>query len=131
MEVVGCFVVCAGEILLLLRQDFKPQGNTWGIPSGKVEFWETNLEAIQRELKEETGINIPEREFLFQNTFEVTHQSPINYHVFLVNLEKKPEVIIDPTSHKDFLWLMPKETLERKDLIQDLERCVREIFFKT
>lgn len=88
------------------------------------------MEAIQRELKEETGINIPEREFLFQKTFEVTHQSPINYHVFLINLEKKPEVIIDSTSHKDFLWLTPKETLERKDLIQDLERCIQDIFIK-
>jgi ADP-ribose pyrophosphatase YjhB (NUDIX family) len=36
-EVVSCFVEYKNEILLLLRQDHKPQGNTYGVPAGKID----------------------------------------------------------------------------------------------
>jgi 8-oxo-dGTP pyrophosphatase MutT (NUDIX family) len=36
MEVVGCFLENDGEFLILQRHDNKPQGNTWGLPSGKL-----------------------------------------------------------------------------------------------
>ncbi len=36
-EVVSCFVEYNDEILLLLRQDHKPEGNTYGVPAGKID----------------------------------------------------------------------------------------------
>ena len=35
-EVVSCFVEHNGEIILLHRQSQKPEGDTWGVPAGKV-----------------------------------------------------------------------------------------------
>ena len=35
-DVVSVFIEHDGEILLLHRQDHKPQGNTWAMPAGKV-----------------------------------------------------------------------------------------------
>ena len=54
-EVVGCFVEHNGKILLLHRQDNILQGNTWGLPAGRIEPGESPEEAMVREIKEETG----------------------------------------------------------------------------
>jgi len=48
----------AGEILLQRRTDMP----VWALPAGSVELDETALEAIQREVKEETALNILEAE---------------------------------------------------------------------
>ena len=52
-DVISCFVEYDGEILLLHRQDHKPEGNTWGVPAGKVDKGESLLEAMTREIQEE------------------------------------------------------------------------------
>ena len=57
-DVVSCFVEHNGEILLLHRQDHKPQGNTWGVSAGKVDGGEQVLEAMVREIYEETGFKL-------------------------------------------------------------------------
>jgi len=36
-EVVSCFVEYEDEILLLRRQDHKPEPNTYGVPAGKID----------------------------------------------------------------------------------------------
>ena len=57
LEVAGCFLEdLSGRFLVLLRNGNKPQGNTWGIPSGKVEDNEKLEDCILRELSEETGL---------------------------------------------------------------------------
>ncbi|MGH7203071.1 MAG: NUDIX hydrolase [Candidatus Levyibacteriota bacterium] len=57
-DIVSCFCMKEDALLLLHRQNHKPQGNTWGIPAGKVDGEERLDNAIQRELKEETGLDI-------------------------------------------------------------------------
>ena len=55
-EIVSCFVESDGKILLLHRQYHKPQGNTWGVPAGKVDKDEDIFQAIAREIAEEAGL---------------------------------------------------------------------------
>lgn len=55
MRVVGCFLEYNDKFVILLRQKHKPDGDTWGLPGGKVEQGEDDVEAIIRELEEETG----------------------------------------------------------------------------
>jgi 8-oxo-dGTP pyrophosphatase MutT (NUDIX family) len=52
-EIVGSFLEWDGKILILHRQDFKAQGNTWAIPGGKIEKDETPIQASIRETYEE------------------------------------------------------------------------------
>ena len=64
------FPTSAGILLynnnsVFLVRPFGVRGKTpWGIPKGKVEEGETNLEAAKREFIEETGINIPKEEII-------------------------------------------------------------------
>ena len=55
IEVAALFIEHENRILLLHRQKTKLQGNLWGIPGGKLDKGETPLQAVLREIKEETG----------------------------------------------------------------------------
>jgi len=54
---VGAVVVRAGAVLLVKRAS-EPLKGHWSLPGGAVELGETLPEAIQREVREETGLEI-------------------------------------------------------------------------
>jgi 8-oxo-dGTP pyrophosphatase MutT (NUDIX family) len=43
------------KVLAINRRD---NPNLWGLPGGKVDFGESNVEAALREMREETGVNL-------------------------------------------------------------------------
>ena len=47
------------EKILLLRASERKHNKSYGIPKGKLEEGETNLEAAIRETREECGVNVP------------------------------------------------------------------------
>ncbi len=74
MEVVSCLIESNKQILLLLRQDCKNEGNKWGLPAGKVDQTDENtLAAIVREVKEETGIALLPLKVNYFKTFFVRY----------------------------------------------------------
>ena len=51
-------VIFRGEEVLLVRRGQEPARDTWSLPGGLVELGETLMEAIRRELAEETGLTV-------------------------------------------------------------------------
>ena len=51
-------VIFRGEEVLLVRRGQEPARDTWSLPGGLVELGETLVEAIRRELAEETGLTV-------------------------------------------------------------------------
>jgi ADP-ribose pyrophosphatase YjhB (NUDIX family) len=51
--------------LLLLNQDTPNTGRSWSLPGGKLEDGETLAEALVREMKEETGLDVEPGRLLY------------------------------------------------------------------
>ncbi len=126
IEVVSCFVEHKGDILLLLRQDCKPQPNTWCIPAGKVDSGESRDNAIIREVREETRINL-EAKFpdFFRNVYVRYPEFDFVYSIYHLRISgERPEIIINPLEHKRYKWVTPRDSL-RMNLIPDEDECIK------
>ncbi len=127
-NVVGCFIEYNKEILLLLRQDSKPEPNTWCIPWWKVNTWENNIKAIIREVFEETSLKInPSKLEYFKKLFVKYNNYDFIYHIYYTKLNKKLKILLNFNEHKDFKWDTPKNALKYR-LIQDWDACIK-LFF--
>ena len=98
-------MLCSDEILLLLRQDHKPQGGTWGTPGGKVESGESALAAVRRELMEETGLVEQYEMRELEPTYVRMPDLDFVYLMFVVRVNQKPTIVIDLSAHKKYAWV--------------------------
>jgi 8-oxo-dGTP pyrophosphatase MutT (NUDIX family) len=124
-EVVSCYIENNGKILLLHRQDHKPEGNTWGLPAGKIDAGENEFTAMLREIAEETGIKAKAEELEYLDKVYVKYPDyHFIYHMFRLALSKCPEVKINNQEHKEYKWLKVEDAL-RLELIRDLDECIK------
>lgn len=126
---VGCFCRLEGKILMLLRQDWLPEGNKWGAPGGKIDPEDKSpLYAARRELWEETGILLPEEKFIPFRKFYVRYPDyDFTYEMFSVELENPEKVIVMRKEHKGFYWARPHTSL-KMNLVTDMGGCIRHFF---
>lgn len=69
-----------GKLLLVLRRN-PPSAGTWSLPGGKQELGETLEEALRREVREETGLDISAPELLtVQDMIVRDGEGRIQYH---------------------------------------------------
>lgn len=129
VEVIGCFLEYQDKILLLHRQEHKPEGNRWGIPGGKIEKNETPLEAGIREVLEETGFDLSNVETNYLGkVFIVGPTCHYVYHMMQsVPNEEPANIKIQFDSHKGFTWVTPADAL-KMDLMSDEDPCIKLIY---
>lgn len=124
-DVVGCFVEYNWKFLLLHRQNNKPQANTWWIPGGKVDIWESIENTMIRELKEETWLELPLSKLSYFNKVYIkSEEYDFVYHMFSLKLNTNIDIILNLNEHKDFNWISPKNSLNLP-LIHDLDNCIK------
>jgi len=128
LRTVGCFLELGGKFLLLHRHPDKPQGNTWGLPAGKVDPGETDLQALLREVWEETGYTIsPDKlEFLGDQVFDFPHLH-LNFPTYRVILDQPHEVAHRPGEHQAYKWVTPEECYAMPDLIEGLHDLLERV----
>lgn len=114
VHVAGCCLIAEGKYLILKRHPKKPQGLTWGLPSGKLEKGETPLQAIIREVDEEIGVKLREKDLKYTDQFYVEHPDlHFCYHLYYVEFPQKIEFDLNLAEHTEARWLTPEDT---KDL---------------
>lgn len=70
----------AGKLLLVLRRN-PPYAGTWSLPGGKQELGERVEEALRREVREETGLEIGAPELLsVQDMIVRDSEARVQYH---------------------------------------------------
>jgi 8-oxo-dGTP pyrophosphatase MutT (NUDIX family) len=130
-EIVGCcYLHYQDKILLLHRQDYKSEGNRWGIPGGKLNKGEPLIDAIIREVFEETGYQL-EREKVHHigKLYIKVPNFDFEYHMiqYQLPIEHPADVKINFKEHKGFTWVTPKDAL-KMDLITDEDICIEICF---
>lgn len=125
-EAVGCVVSVRNKILLLKRREDKPYPSRWGIPSGKIDFNETQIKTAVRELFEETGILVSEEQLDFIGTYHIiTKDMSFLYSLFRCVYYEFPEIRINEKEHVRINWFTPQDCL-RLPLMPNLEECLQE-----
>jgi 8-oxo-dGTP diphosphatase len=99
-----------GKYLLLKRSDDdKYRPGEWDLPGGSVDQGEDPIDAVLREVKEETNIEVTNYKIL------TTYSSVTNKHVvtLLYFGEALSEDIIVSREHSEFEWVSVKEILKK------------------
>jgi len=128
--VVGCFLERDGKILLVLRLPNKSEGGKWGVPAGKMDPGETPLEAIIREIKEETAMTITPQEASFFETYYVRYpEYDFVYNVFHAQVPANQEARINPDEHQEYRWATPQVAL-KMPLVNHQDDCVKFFYYR-
>jgi len=51
-------ILTDGELILLIRRGHEPEAGRWSLPGGRIEPGETDQQALVREVREETGLEV-------------------------------------------------------------------------
>lgn len=118
------FQVTAGAVIvneegrvLLLNHVFRA-GSGWGIPGGFLERGEQPEEAIRREVREETGLELESAEIAFIRTNAGTNRVEIIYRC-----RARGEVSLEGYEIKSAEWCLPDQL--PADLNQDQHWIIR------
>ena len=123
-EVVACLIECGEQILLLKRKD---KNQYWAQPAGGKDHGETLIQAVLREVLEETGLMMDEKKVAFIKTFFVRYpHKDFSFSVFRYTLARKPKIRLCE-EHSEHLWTTPAQAL-LLNLIPDEDICLKEIY---
>ncbi|MCR4322914.1 MAG: NUDIX domain-containing protein [Candidatus Azambacteria bacterium] len=110
---VNCIIVKDGKVLLVQQNRPEDVRGKWSVPGGKVNQEETFEDAVKREVKEETGLNVIGSERLSIKQ-EKPHQTV--KHIFKV--EAEGEVVFPEDELMDAKWFSPEEIRKIKDQLR-------------
>lgn len=110
-EAAGCYFEWEKRLLLLRRHASRPQGNTWGVPAGKLEQGETPQQAVIREVFEEVGLDITRGvQEIGKLYIQLPHIAYV-YHMFYKKYETLPEITLSD-EHTEARWVTHEEALK-------------------
>ena len=99
-----------GRILLLKSHKFK---DLYTIPGGHIELGETAEEALRREVKEETGLDVYDIEFLMYQDFVFDETFWKRKHFVFLDFTCKTDCTIVQLNDEaqDYQWTTPADAL--------------------
>ena len=106
---VGCIIEKEGKILMTLR-NIEPFKNRWCIPGGHIDFGEEPRDAVIREVKEETGLDISPKFLFYCNEYF----SVMNWHAVGLIFYAKGEGAIKKCDRevKEIGWFSKEQALK-------------------
>lgn len=127
--IVAGVVVKDNKVLIIQRsKDEESYPNLWELPSGKREPLESSNDAVVREIKEETNIDVkiikPISVFEFKNEKpdEIRDATQINFLVEYLGGEVKLS-----DEHQNFKWIS-KEELDNFELSEEVRNIIKIAF---
>ena len=110
---VGALIFNEADEVLMIRTN--KWSNLWGIPGGKIKWGEPSLDALRREIKEETNLEVADIQFVLvqdcihsKEFYRDAHFVLLNYTCSCVG---KPHVKLNDEAY-EFCWVAPAEALK-------------------
>lgn len=124
--VVGAIIQREGSILLLRRRDDDFMGGFWELPGGKVEPGETLEEALVREVKEETGLEVS-RVDEYVGDFDYLSDSGRKSRQFNFTVGVSSHEPVEMTEHDAYAWTPITGELLVSEEVKGVLRKYREL----
>jgi phosphoglycolate phosphatase len=102
----------AGEVLMIRTHKWS---NLWGIPGGKIKYGESSSDALRREVKEETNLEIAEIHFVLAQDSIQSREFYREAHFVLLNytcVAAGKQVVKLNEEANDYRWISPAAALE-------------------
>src|SRR5436309_1561173 len=110
---VGALIFNQAQEVLMIRTH--KWSNLWGIPGGKIKWGEPSVDALRRELKEETNLEIEDVEFILAQDCIHSKEFYRDAHFVLLNYTCRcvgqPEVKLNDEA-REFCWVTIPQALE-------------------
>lgn len=109
--VVGALIYNdAGEIFLAKSYKW---GDQWVVPGGHLDWGETLVQGIAREVREETGLELSQIEFIgFQEAIFPPQFNKKKHMLFMDYIGKAESVKVTLNDElQEFIWVKPKDAL--------------------
>ncbi|MCP2297588.1 8-oxo-dGTP diphosphatase [Nocardia amikacinitolerans] len=117
--VVGAVVHFDGKVLLLQRPTDDFMGGLWELPSGKVDPGETVDQALIREIKEETGLDITGvRGYLGEFDYQSGSGKKSRQFNFAVDVADPNPIQL--TEHDAYTWITEQEDPPVSDAVREV-----------
>lgn len=101
-----------GRMLLVRTNKWSDR---WGIPGGKIEWGETSVDALRRELREETALEVTDIEFVCVQDAIHPPEFYRDAHFLLLNYTCRApgvQTVRLNAEAQEFRWLAPEDTLK-------------------
>jgi ADP-ribose pyrophosphatase YjhB (NUDIX family)/phosphoglycolate phosphatase-like HAD superfamily hydrolase len=113
ISTVGALIFDSENRVLMIRT--QKWSNLWGIPGGKIKFGEPSMDALRREIKEETNLEIDSLEFVLVQDCIHSREFYREAHFVLLNytcrVNGQSAVKLNEEA-QEFRWVTPSQALE-------------------
>jgi 8-oxo-dGTP diphosphatase len=122
--VVGAIIRYEGTVLLLKRPAADFMGGIWELPSGKVEPGETLVDALTREVLEETGLAVTTvRSHMGSFDYQSGSGKQSRQYNFAVDVATPEPVNL--TEHEAYVWVPVTHDLPVTEAVKGVLRAFR------
>ena len=110
-ETVGALIHDGNGHVLMIRTH--KWGDRWGIPGGKIERGESSTDALRREIREETGLELRDIEFALVQDCILSPEFQRPEHFLLLNYVARATTTAVTLNDEaeEFRWLTPADAL--------------------
>ncbi|MEM2108088.1 MAG: NUDIX hydrolase [Candidatus Bathyarchaeia archaeon] len=124
---VGAIIINDGKILLEKRKSAPAKGK-WSVPGGLVELGENIKQAVIREVKEETGLDVASPRLVdVVDHISLDEEGKIKYHFVIIDyFVKVKDGELRAASDADELRWVPLIEVEKYDLTESFRRFFRQ-----